>query len=134
MFWKKKTTEKKPMFSYEEACRRESARVSPLPDQPLEMKLGELTASVLNISAGGFACRCPGQAVESGSYDVTLGLPGSKVAVSGQARIVKVDDRQICHGRFQNLTGEMTDAIHQYALEVQKEELRRKKAAAAVQD
>ena len=82
---------------------------------------GELV-EVMDISAGGLACLC-GSARVGEIRPVRIVLPGETEVITGRVEIMTVTDDQVCHGRFVDLSPEHTDALHQYALLVQKREL-----------
>ena len=134
MSWRKKEKQPKqkhsqndPLFVYESDCRREYVRVVPPPYLPVHATVGGQTAEVVNISAGGMACLF--NAAETGALTaMTIRLPGG-LNIQGELEVLSIDPQDVVRGRFIGLTPEMTEAIHQYALEVQKQELRRKKEA-----
>ena len=126
MFWKKKKEQTIKLFSYIGACRREAARVNPPTDYLIMAFIGGQPADVLNISAGGMAIRCiglkPGETLA-----IALELPNGEMVVKGTLEILKTDEENICHGRFLDLSEEMVEAIHKYALEAQKKNSREQK-------
>ena len=79
MFWRKKEKGTKPLFFYEEdpSCRREYIRISPPSWAPVDFALGEETARLMDISAGGLACGCS-QAEVGQVHRIELKLPGEK--------------------------------------------------------
>jgi len=92
---------------------------------PAAAALGKQKTSLVDISAGGMACRCadaaPGQV-----KPFKLRLSGEQLLISGRAEVIRVSDRGVCHCRFLKLNDEMTEAIHRYVLAVQKLELQKK--------
>lgn len=127
MFWKKKNRAKDQLFTYESSCRRESYRVSPPIFAPVAVRFGEETGTLINISAGGLAFRC-GRLKPGDTQTVAIDLPGEWITVSAKVEIVNIDAGETCHGRFLDIAPEMLEAIHHYALSIQKEGLRRKRA------
>jgi hypothetical protein len=125
---RKKKTPDNFLFVYESDCRREYVRVVPPPYLPVSVSMGGQTAEVINISAGGMACQF--NAAETGALcTMSIRLPGGKMPIHGEFEILSIDQHDVVRGRYVGLTPDMIEAIHQYALEVQKEELRRKKEA-----
>lgn len=127
MFWKKKNKAKQPLFTYESSCRRESYRVNPPVFAPVEVQFGKETGTLINISAGGLAFRC-GRLKPGDTQPVAIDLPGERITVSAEVEIMNIDAGKACHGRFLDLAPEMLEAVHHYALSMQKEELRAKRA------
>ena len=129
MFWKKKNKPEPDLFSYETVCRREFARVEPLPDRPVLVDLGGTEAEVLNVSAGGLACFC--REVKPGEKRrIKFELPGQETVIETDFECLPTDDAAVCHGRFLDLPRRMEEALHLYVLQVQKERLRRENRAA----
>jgi hypothetical protein len=121
LFWRKKNkTEKaEALFTYDDTCRRGFVRVRPLPASPVTIDFGGEKVELEDISAGGLACRC--RSARAGEvHQVSFKLPGEEVLLSGQLEILAVTDDGICHCRFRDLSPEAADAIHKYALMVQK--------------
>lgn len=117
-----------PLFVYESDCRRDYVRVVPPPYLPVSVTMSDQSAEVINISAGGMACRF--NAAETGALcTMSIRLPGGRTPVNGEFEVLSIDQHDVVRGRFVGLTADMIEAIHQYALEVQKEELRRQKEA-----
>jgi hypothetical protein len=132
LFWKRKKRdkEKELLFVFEDpANRREFVRVRPLPSQPVKINFGGRTADLIDISAGGLACR-GGQGSIGEVKPVRFDLPGEKVTIDTDARILARSGENNFHCQFVNLPDPMFEAIHHYVLEVQKEEIRQKKARA----
>ena len=131
MFWKKKKKSNEDvgghLFQYESSCRRKNVRVFTQSGRPVYLKISDQTAPMVNISAGGLACRCtnapPGEIVP-----VELQFPESEQKIRARAEVLSVDNQGICHCKFIDLPPEATDAIHLFVLGVQKAELRRKKS------
>lgn len=134
MSWRKKEKQPKqknspndPLFVYESDCRREYVRVVPPSYLPVHATVGGQTAEVINISAGGMACLF--DAKDTGALaPMSIQLPGGMI-IQGELEVLSIDPQDVVRGRFIGLSLKMSEAIHQYALEVQKEELRRKKEA-----
>lgn len=122
----KEKKDRAPFFTYEDTCRRESYRVAPLEDAPVTVQLGGEEIPLLNISAGGFACRCDRLNVGQ-TVPIRLCLPGTVESIIGQAVVLDMDLRGVCHASFEGLSASMKEAIHQYVLAVQKVWLERQK-------
>ena len=83
------------------------------------MIFGGERLDLLDISAGGLACVC-GSVRAGETRQISFVLPGEASLVTAKVQILAVTDDHICHARFMDLTPETADAIHQYALTVQK--------------
>ena len=131
MFWKKKKKDElidieAPLFEYDSGCRRENVRVRPLSRFPAQAWLDGEEVEVLDISAGGMACLCHN--LKTGMVaDLKAHLAGLNADVKGLFEVLAVDHDGHCHGRFVDLPTDMAEFIHQYALRIQKEELRLEK-------
>lgn len=115
------------LFKYDGSCRRESARVECNDKVTLQMTLGDQAVRILNISAGGLAFNCK-QVKPGEKYELVLELPGAAHRIEGYLIVLEADSNGDCHAKFEGLTDEMKDAIHNYVLHQQLEQLRRKKA------
>jgi c-di-GMP-binding flagellar brake protein YcgR len=130
LFWKKKNKESTPLYRYENdpADKREFVRVSPLEGAPVKVSFGGAPARLIDISAGGIACRTKDQIAKSGDIcKVKIKLPGQRSIIEADVRVLAVSDKNTHHCRFIDLPRPMADAIHHYVLEVQKEELRQQR-------
>lgn len=130
MFWKSKT--KRPrLFEYESDCRRESYRVAPPSREPVWVDFGGQAAELLDISAGGLSLKCAVSPASQPGQErmVRFLLPGAGAWVRARARVVAVDQPDTCHCAFIEPEAETVETIHQYALRVQKQELRRDREA-----
>ena len=124
----KKPTPNDPLFIYESDCRRDYVRVVPPPYLPVSVTMSDQSAEVINISAGGMACRF--NAAQTGALcTMSIRLPGGRMSIHGEFEVLSIDQHDVVRGRYVGLTTGMIEAIHQYALEVQKEDLRRQKEA-----
>jgi hypothetical protein len=127
----KKQTLNEPLFVYESDCQREYVRVVPPPYLPVSATMSGQSAEVINISAGGMACRF--NAAETGALcTMSIRLPGGRMPIHGEFEVLAIDQQDVVRGRFVGLSADMVEALHQYALEVQKEELRREKEAKTI--
>ncbi len=124
MSWKKNVD--KPLFSYDDNCRRDNYRVRPLPGQPVKLDFGDASSEIVDISAGGLACHCQNAAVGE-TRTVSFHLPGEKIDFSSKVRVLDIAPPSLCHCQFIDPPHEMVEAIHRYVLLVQKEELKRQK-------
>ena len=126
MSWKKNVD--KPLFTYDDKCRREFYRVRPLPGQPVRLDFGGNPSEIVDISAGGLACHCQNAGIGE-IRTVSFNLPDQKITYSARLRILNITPPSLCHCQFIDPPRDMVEAIHQYVLLVQKEELQRQKAA-----
>ncbi len=125
MFWKKAKSER-TLFTYEGDCRRDAYRVRPSQAAPLKIFIGGEPVDLVDLSAGGFACLCG--AGPGATIDVRMELPGEKQTVQARAEVLALTSQGVCHAQFVDLDRAMTETIHHFVLQVQKEELQRKRA------
>jgi hypothetical protein len=89
-------------------------------------RVADQVVEVIDVSAGGLAFRSS-EVTVGRVYSVRVELPHGNPVVAGNIEILSVDDQAACHGRFLELTENMTEALHQYVLEAQKAALREKR-------
>ena len=113
--------------------RREAFRYTPTDGSFLsEMIFLNKTVKVLNISAGGLSFNNI-NFNENDIDRVILDLKGFhyKIRDNGDIKvimkIVYIDNENICHAIFEDLSREQSDTLHQYILEKQKQDIRREK-------
>ena len=128
MFWKRKKTEPE-LIEIDADCKRSSFRVCPHKKYPVNSSVDGCEVRVVDIGAGGIAFANM-HFREDAQYTASIKLPDYEREISVDLYIVSIDQNDICHCCFKRIKEEDVDAIHKYMLEVQKQELREKKAAA----
>lgn len=134
MFWKKtrnKGEDSTKLFKSPEEI-RDSYRVVPSPDTPIELTLDGKSVSVLNISSGGLYCENNNFEARS-LYSFHLLLPGITRKISGKIEILEITEKNLCHCQFRGLDQEFENHIHRFTLNRQKEELENKKKRPAIE-
>lgn len=135
MFWKKsrnKGEDSKKLFISPEEI-RESFRVVPSSNSPIELTLDNKCVSVLDISSGGLCC-------ENSNFEIGnlcsfhFFLPGITRKISGKIEILEITEKNLCHCQFRGLAPEYENHIHRYTLNRQKEELENKKRRPSLKD
>tara|TARA_B100001964_G_C14193854_1_gene582375 strand:- start:128 stop:499 length:372 start_codon:yes stop_codon:yes gene_type:complete len=122
LFWKKNNDDSE-MFTYETNSRRNSFRTCPSEDEPIILKIGEKEVDVNDIGAKGLSFK-NNNFKAGGSHPVKFKLPGRRgVVISVVLKIIRISDQNICHCLFINMQEDAEEAIHQYVLAKQKEDL-----------
>ncbi len=67
---------------------------------------------------------------EGAQYTASIKLPDYERELPVEIYIISIDSHDNCHCYFKNIIEDDVHAIHKYMLEVQKEEIREKKASA----
>ena len=128
VFWKKKKEPKRKNFilkTNEEV--RGSFRVHPSADEPIKFKFNNKIVSISDISAGGLSFKND-QFVVGAQEVVSFQLPGQEAVMQLKLEVIKiVEAKNMCCCQFLDLAEEDEDAICDYALRRQKEELQTKK-------
>ncbi len=122
MFWKKSNKEdktSKKLFSAPNEGRN-SFRVTPPLDAPLEATLNEIPISIVNISSGGFRFNKIDLKGDK-FYLAEILLPEDKNKISALVEILENDEKNNCRCRFVDLTQEIEETLHRYVLNRQKE-------------
>jgi len=128
VFWKKKKEPEKKGFILKSGGEvRGSFRVYPSPDEPIKFKFGGKIVNVSDISAGGLSFKNDHFALGAQEV-VSFALPGEETEINVTLEIVKIiESKNICCCRFVDMRQEDEDAIYDYTLRRQKEELQAKK-------
>lgn len=129
MFWnKKKEPQRKSLIVQPTEEVRGSFRVHPSAEEPIKFKFNNKIVSVSDISAGGLSF--PNDHFAVGTQEVIgFPLPGEETEIEIKLEVVKIiEAKNMCCCRFIDLTEEDEDAIYDYALKRQKEELHTKKS------
>ncbi|MEC7641765.1 MAG: PilZ domain-containing protein [Nitrospinota bacterium] len=139
MFWKKKKDSKKqskPLKDEEKKKKlfvkatdetRQAYRVSPLPSEPIRFEFDGKEITVVDISMGGVSFKNENFA-KGTTQEVSFVLPGENVDISTKLAVVAIlEAKNLCCCEFQDLNPDDEDAICDYVLDRQKEELKSKK-------
>ena len=125
MFWKK-GDRSTVTFTYEDpvGCQRQTFRVHPADDQPIDLVFMGKKTKVLNISAGGMAFE--NQNFSAGdSEELSMTLPGENRLFSCVVTVLRMDDsNKICFSKFTDVDADSADVLHHYVLARQKQVLR----------
>ncbi|WP_041279463.1 PilZ domain-containing protein [Desulfobacula toluolica] len=125
MFWKKKNPEA-DVIIHESEDQRQSYRYNFKQGQGFQITFKEKKVWVLNISAGGIAFNNNGfKLFDFDFITFTLDIPnfkGNSTFYSG-LRVLRIDNKKICHCIFEHCSLEQHELIHKYVLEMQKNDL-----------
>ena len=114
------------MFQFDTRERRESFRIKPSENAPVRLRFNGVQVDVLDISADGlsFKNQMFSQAdVSRTCLEIPWGLPAIPVVLE----IIDIDDKDVCHCKFNEIDEEGIEQIHQYVLIRQKEIIYSKK-------
>ncbi|SLM32688.1 Conserved hypothetical protein [Desulfamplus magnetovallimortis] len=121
---------------YQSQSRREAFRYAPEDGSVLfEMTFLNTIVKIMDLSAGGLSFLNTGFNRDD-SDTVTLILKDVNIRAGGRnisqidnvkAKIIDIDNNNICHAIFEDLSNEDADILHQYILEKQKQDIRKKK-------
>lgn len=126
MFWKKKSRDDLAIEVAKD--KRASFRVQPPLDAPLIFYVGREAYQVRDISAGGASFAAPPGVTLGEVLTIRFRLPYSGLAIQVGFKVRGIREGTIS-GAFEGLSAADQENIHQYALEVQKNEARKKKRA-----
>ena len=129
MFWKKNRNKKseQALFHYENNdCQRQFVRVRPVAGEGVVLRVDENEVELLDISAGGLAF-IGGNYRRGDVLSLFLELPREQQVVTGELEVLAVDERGVRHCRFQGVSQDLVETIHQFILRTQKQALREKK-------
>ena len=135
MFWKRKKTDEfkieAPPADAAEGERRAAFRISPSPDQPVEITLDGQTYRAINISTGGLALEAP-QLQVGRTYGIRLQLPDGSPAIHTELAVVSIARRGICRCEFVGISILSRNAIQRYVLTVEKQLIRTTRRRAVI--
>ncbi len=119
MIWKSQQSDSTIEIAIAADALREAFRVVPDADDPVIIQIEGRLARVLNISAGGFSCRC--REIETGMrYRIRVNLPDIGFVIAGFADVVEKEG-EVFHCRFAELSAEHSEWIHNYVWQRQKQ-------------
>ena len=125
MFWKKKSADTE-MITHASEEQRQSFRYVFRDGCGFTIQFKDKSVEVLNISAGGLAFIDRGfQQFDFDFIKFTLNIPnfnGDSTFFAG-LRVLKIDQKNICHCIFEQCSLEQHELIHKYVLEMQKHDL-----------
>jgi hypothetical protein len=127
LFWKSKKTEPE-LIDIETDDKRSSFRVCPHKKFPVHSSVDGCEVRIIDLGAGGMGFRNI-HFREGDRYTASIKLSEYDREISVDLYIISIDPNDICHCCFKKIKEDDVDAIHRYMLEVQKEELKEKKAA-----
>ncbi len=125
MFWKKKKQETDSII-HDTKDKRDSYRYEFVAGDCITIIFKEKERDILDISAGGMAFNNDGfQQFDFDYINFTLIIPGfiGDSSIFAGLRILKIDDKNICHCIFEQCSLEQHELIHKYVLEMQKNDL-----------
>lgn len=130
MFWKKKNNNPAIEFSFETDDKRGSYRTKPLTGfAPVALAEGvdkhAAPLQVRDISTGGFSFYHE-KFKKNDVCSLRLRLPTDEREIHCKFQILSVDEDNIRHCRFLDISSKAIDIIYHYVLEVQKREIRLK--------
>jgi hypothetical protein len=129
LFWKKKKTSTEK-FIHNSSDKREAFRFEFNKENPLEIKFKDKKFSVINISATGLSFENNGLSLDDSGiskFFLTFFNQKSPVPIELEMQIIKIDNNNICHGIYKNISEDNIEIIHKYILEKQKEKIRANK-------
>jgi len=129
LFWKKKKTPTEK-FTHESSDNRESFRFEFDKNISLEIEFKDKKFSAVNISATGVSFKNSGLKIgDSGisKFLFEFSNLSSPVLIELEIQIIKISDKNICHGIYKNISEDNKEMIHKYILEKQKEKIRANK-------
>ncbi len=125
MFWKKKK-QKTDSIIHNTKDKRKSYRYVFKNDDSITITFKEKERVIIDISAGGMAFNNDGfQQFDFDYINFSLNIPGfiGDSSIFAGLRILKIDDKGICHCIFEQCSLEQHELIHKYVLEMQKNDL-----------
>ena len=122
MFWRRKKADS-DLFTIDSDNRRGSYRVKPPEEEPILVNLNSATFRLIDIGALGFSFQSRDFQVND-EYDVDFYIKGYIKKIIARMYIVAIDEHDVCHCAFQELSENDYEAIHKYMLEQQKAETR----------
>lgn len=125
MFWKRKLNSP-GMFTLETNNRRSSFRVRPTEEAPILISFCGKETRVIDVGAGGLAIEDMGF-VKGDSQLINFKVPGKDTTISVILELIEILPQNICHCRFIDIQEEDIEAIHQYMLARQKEDIKANK-------
>jgi len=126
LFWRRKSRDDLAIEVAKD--KRASFRVQPPLDAPLIFYVGREAYQVSDVSAGGASFVAPPGATLGEVLTIRFRLPYSGVAIQTRFK-VRGFREGVISGAFEGLSASDQENIHQYALEVQKIEARKRKRA-----
>lgn len=124
MFWNKKE-EKKSFIKVPDETRG-AFRVFPTKEEPIKVKFGGKVVHIVDISSGGLSFKDDG--FKEGAVEkVRFVLPGVDAEIRVKLKIVKIIvQKGICACQFVKHSLDVEDAISEYALYRQKQDMGKK--------
>jgi hypothetical protein len=126
LFWKRTRT-KTELIDIEADDRRSTFRVRPHKKFPVYSRISGKEVRVTDLGAGGIAF-VNIDFKEGSEYSAVIKLPDHAGEICVSLHIIKIDHHDICRCCFNEIDEDSINAIHKYVLEVQKEEIKEKKA------
>ena len=124
LFWKKKSEAEAELEAVEQdSDLRDDFRIAPDPENPVIVTVNQVDIRVANISAGGLAFRAKGFEVNR-EYSIRLQLPDGAAPILTTLRVMFIDERHVCRGKFVRLSLLSKDIIHRYVLGREKHRIR----------
>ncbi len=130
MFWKKRKTNKKPLFDFASSNQRNAFRYRHDDNNRPEITFLGKKVHLLDISASGTSFKAenfsPGD-IDNVKLDLNDPDTKKQSLISLKIKIVSKDDNTcICHCCFENITEHQKNLIHQYILDKQKKAIKKK--------
>ena len=122
MFWKKKQSDS-IFLIHEKNEKRSSFRYITPENESLIVRINNDVHDIINISATGIAFKNKHLKQGEGCL-LNLDFPGKNLSIQVSATILSIDNENICHCEFLDLSAEQEENIHQYVFERQMKDLR----------
>jgi hypothetical protein len=125
LFWKKKKLEIDSII-HDTKDKRNAYRYEFVTGDCITIIFKEKERDLLDISAGGMAFNNDGfQQFDFDYINFSLSIPGfiGDSSIYAGLRILRIDDKNICHCIFEQCSLEQHELIHKYVLEMQKNDL-----------
>ncbi|MCK5311370.1 MAG: PilZ domain-containing protein [Desulfobacteraceae bacterium] len=129
MFWKKKKTSTEK-FTHESSDKRGTFRFEFAKDNNFQIEFKGSTLIPVNLSASGMSFK--GNGLTTGDNGIvkfffTFTNIKSPASIKLEIEIIRIDESNICHAIFINISEDNKEIIHKYILEKQKEKIRASK-------
>jgi len=129
LFFKKKRTPIEK-FTYHSLNKREAFRFEFDSEMFLETRFKNKKMYIINLSATGISFKNQGFSPgDSDMIKLKFEFTNNTTAVlmNLEIEIIKIDDKNICHGIYKNCPEKKKETIHKYILEKQKEKIRKER-------
>jgi len=114
------------LFQYDSGERRKWFRIQPSKVEPIVLRIDDHKIHIRDISAAGLSFHNENFSIGP-LESCRLDLPEIGPSIPIKLQIIAIDDKNICHGKFETITDGSEERIHQYVLNRQKKILKEQK-------